>query len=504
MEKRMLVNVCEPEESRIAIVEDGQLEELYVERNLAEDLVGNVYRARVVNVERSLQAAFVDFGWRRQGFLHVSDLSPVWYSNGEGRERRRDRGEAPAIQDVLSKGQDLMVQVSKAGIRNKAPAVTTYVSLPGRYLVLMPQLSARLGVSRKIADDGERDRLRDALDQLEVPEGFGVIARTAADGRSKRELQRDLNYLARLYKSVEKKFKEAAGPALLYQESDLIIRAVRDVFATDIQEMWVDSEEDYQKILQFMRVTMPSYRDRVKLYRDDAKPLFQKFGIEEQIARIHHKRVPLPSGGSLVIEQTEALVAIDVNSGRFKREDNAEESAFQLNLEAAREIARQIRLRDMGGVIINDFVDMTDESHIRKVERTLWEALKRDRARTKMLRMSKFGIIEMTRQRIRKNIESTNYESCPLCGGAGQVLTAESAALSAFRRLMGMKLDKNVARVEVLAAPPVAEYLQNRKRKEIAALEQRAGARVEVRGAAGYAVDKVDVNCYNCEDERVA
>lgn len=493
MDKRMLVNVLESEESRIAIVEDGQLEELYIERAQADDVVGNIYKARVANVESSLQAAFVDFGWRRQGFLHGSDVNPRWYP--KNLKLKGNGGAAPPLQDVLKKGQELLVQVAKAGIRNKAPAVTSNISLPGRCLVLMPYSTTRKGVSRKIETDEERERLREILDQMDVPKGYGLIARTAAEGRTKRELQRDLNYLLRLYRAVEKKFKSEKDPGLLYEESDLVIRAVRDVFSTDIDRMVVDSEPEYKKILEFMKVTMPSYRRRVSLYKEDA-PLFYKHGIEEQIEQIHQKRVGLPCGGSIVIEQTEALVAIDVNSGKFRRESDAEESAFQLDLEAAREIARQIRLRDMGGVIIMDFVDLRDEEHKREVERTLWESLKRDRARTKMLRMSKFGIIEMTRQRVRKNIESASYSACPACAGSGQVLTLESMALSTFRRLRAALRGEGAARVEVTAALPVAQYLLNKKRREILELEERHGVSVEVVGVAGAAIDKADVKCY--------
>ena len=500
MEKRMLVNAREPEESRIAIVEDGALEELYIERQNADEIVGNIYKSKVANVESSLQAAFLEMGWRRHGFLHVSDLSPSCYENGrKGRGRGRDQ---PPIQDVLRKGQELMVQVTKTGIRNKAPAVTTYVSLPGRYMVLMPQLTSRQGVSRKIDDDGERDRLRDVLDTLETPAGFGVIARTAAEGRTKRELQRDLNSLARLYQDVEQRFQAQDEPALLYEESDLVIRAVRDIFSTDIDEMIVDSEEEYEKILEFMRVTMPSYRRRVKLYTKE-EPLFHRQGIAKQIESIHQRRVNLPCGGSIVIEQTEALVAIDVNSGRFKKEKDAEESAFRLNLEAAREIARQIRLRDMGGVIINDFVDLLEEKHRRELERTLWEALKRDRARTKMLRMSKFGIIEMTRQRMRRNLEGSSYEACPTCGGTGMVLTLETMALNTFRRLRAALKNEDVTRAEIVAAPAVAEYLLNHRRRDLSDLEDRLGIAISVEVDTALSLDKAEVTCYTSTDHKI-
>ena len=502
MEKLMLVNVVEPEESRIAIVEDGQLEELYVERNRLGQIVGNIYKATVANVERSLQAAFVEFGGKRHGFLHLSDIAPCWY-NGKRRPKKREKGrDQTAIQDILQKGQELMIQVSKEGIRNKAPAVTTYASLPGRYLVIMPQIPRRHGVSRKIGDDAERKRLRDALEEMSIPDEYGVIARTAAEGRTKRELQRDLNYLVGLCRSVEERFKEEKEPGLLYEESDLVIRAVRDIFSTDINQMVVDSEADYKQILHFMKATMPSYRRRVRLHKDP-EPLFHRHDIESQIEQIYQKRVTLKSGGSIVLEQTEALVAIDVNSGKFKRESNAEASAYKINREAAQEIARQIRLRDLGGVVINDFIDMENEKYCRNVERTLWDALKRDRARTKMLRMSKFGIIEMTRQRVRQNPEGASFEICPHCAGGGQVLTLESVALAAYRRLRAAVKGKNVTRVELYASPPVTEHLLNRKRREISEVEDRGSLSIEVISDAGYPVDKVDVKCYTQEGKIV-
>jgi ribonuclease E len=494
MVKVMLVNVVEPEESRIAIVEDGQLEELYIERARREQIVGNIYKARVATVERSLQACFVEFGGKRQGFLHASDLAGRWRSGGRRSAKEGRESDAP-IQDVLQKGQDIIVQVSKEGIRNKAPAVTTFISLPGRYLVLMPAVSHRLGVSRKIGSDEERSRLREALQGLDVPSGYGVIARTAAADRTRRELQRDLNYLVRLYQEVEHRFREETGPALLYEESDLIIRAVRDIFSTDIHEMVVDSEEEYKKILQFMKATMPSYRRRVRLYHQP-EPLFHRYDIEGQIDQIYRKRVTLKSGGSIVIEQTEALVAIDVNTGRFKREDTAEDTAFKQNLEAAKEIPRQIRLRDLGGLIINDFIDMEDENHIRDVERTLWEGFKRDRARTKMLRMSKFGIIEMTRQRVRQNPESTSYDVCPTCRGTGQVLTLDSVALAAYRRLRAAVHQEGIKRLAIHVAAPVAEFLLNRKRREITGVEDANDVQVEIVSEPDYAVDKVEIKSY--------
>jgi ribonuclease E len=314
MGKLMLINVIEGEESRIAILDEGSLDNFYVERAGQAQIVGNIYKARVAAVEQSLQAAFVDFGGERQGFLHLSDIAPAWYLD-QSLARRMDKTHVP-IGNVLKRGQEILVQVTKEGIRHKAPAVTTYLSIPGRYLVLMPYIR-RHGISKKIADEEERDELHKVLSALNPPKDMGIIVRTAAASRSRRDIHRDMNYLLRLWMGIQKQAKQTQGTALLYEESDLVIRMVRDVFSSDIERVLVDSKSAVDKILEFMSMTMPNSRKAVELYKDP-QPLFTKFQVEEQIERIHRNRVPLGSGGSIVVEQTEALVAIDVNSGRFK------------------------------------------------------------------------------------------------------------------------------------------------------------------------------------------
>jgi len=492
MGKIMLVNVVEGEERRIAILDDGTLDDLFQERSDAAQIVGNIYKARVVSIERSLQAAFVDFGGERHGFLHLNDIAPEYYS-----DRRlahlRDKSNVD-IGAVIQKGSELLVQVAKEGIRNKAPAVTTYLSLPGRYLVLMPQIK-RHGVSRKIVDDEEREALRKVLESLKPPENVGIIIRTAAADRGKRELHRDLSYLLRLWATIQKRAKEATAPEMLYQESDLVIRVVRDVFSADIEKIIVDSREAYERILAFMQATMPASRKVVELYTDRV-PLFTKYRVEEQIEKIHQNRVPLPGGGYVVIEQTEAMVAIDVNSGRFKKEKSAEETAFKINLQAADEIGRQIRLRDLGGLILCDFIDMRDESHRREVERRLWLQLKRDRARTKMLRMSRFGVIEMTRQRIRRNIELTEYQTCPMCKGTGQVRNAASMVLEAMRRIRVTATSGRYNQIVVRLHPDILVLLQNQRREELLELEKAHNCRIVLEPVADASVDKIELKCY--------
>ena len=491
MTKIMLVNVTEGEESRIAIMDGKSLDNYYVERTGQSQIVGNIYKAKVAAVEQSLQSAFVEFGGERQGFLHVSDIAPVWYHSPKVAKGRR-KGELN-ISNVLKPGQEILVQVTKEGIRHKAPAVTTYLSLPGRYLVLMPYIK-RHGVSRKIANEEDRDGLRKVLEALEPPKDMGIIVRTAAADRGKREIHRDLNYLLRLWMGIQKSAKKASAPAVLYEESDLVIRVVRDVFHTDIEKILVDSKEAHERILDFVRMTMRPSKKLVTLYKDD-QPLFAKYGVEEQIERIYRKAVPLPDGGSIVIEQTEALVAIDVNSGRFKRESSAEKTAYLINLHAAAEIGRQIRLRDLGGLVLCDFIDMDDDAHKRDVERKLWETLKHDRARTKMLRMSRFGIIEMTRQRMRRNLEGIHYQVCPTCKGTGQVRNPQSIMIDILRRIRGQVVSGKWKRILVRMHPDTLILLQNEKRAELTQIEANRACDIVLEPADGP-IDNVEIKCY--------
>jgi ribonuclease E len=788
MKKEMLINVLQPEECRIAIVEDGVLEELYVERTSHESYVGNIYKGRIVNIEPSIQAAFVDFGVGRNGFLHVSDVEPAYYRHleqrpeggrrdrggrdrhrrprrpaeddfedlepepddlegidaaeagpetaagvetaetserpegesqateeteprgrrrgepGKGRRRSRGRsrrpveeetpearpapaakeaapptagaepesppveaareggganeppplpgilaeikappsegappaseepkappqkpqlmdsaehrteeGDAPAerleprpsfddkedifapppaapaaiaedtgthsepesphaeeqegpavheedleeaghaeelaeerlpefdeedepdrrsrrrsrddrrgrrpggrrgpsgrpgagrpkplIQDIFRRGQEVLVQVIKEGIGTKGPTLSTYISIAGRYLVLMPGLN-RIGVSRKIADDEQRRRLREILSELQPPRGLGFIIRTAGLDKNKKELQRDLAYLSRLWQVVVRRIRKLKAPAEIYQESDMITRTIRDTFTSEIDTIWVDEPTAFEHAQEFLQIVMPRYANRIKCYTD-AEPMFHKYGIEEEIARIQQRHVPLPNGGSIVIEQTEALVAIDVNSGNFRADNNAEETAYQMNLLAAKEIARQLRLRDLGGVIVNDFIDMRDEKHRRGVERAMREAVKRDRARTKILKISSFGLIEMTRQRIRPSLKRSVYQDCPHCMGTGQVKTCESMSIDVMRMLQLAAHREHVQRIQVRVAEEVAHYLLNRKRKEITRLEESGEIQVHVTGLQGAAPELLDFVCYDRNNNEV-
>jgi ribonuclease E len=726
MKKEMLINVLQPEECRIAIIEDGVLEELYVERTSHESYVGNIYKGRIVNIEPSIQAAFVDFGVGRNGFLHVSDVEPAYYRHlelprergrrdngsrgrrerggqraaeelsreeqrrpqsiaealprpaaslaeeggpsnepqvGETREttaeeaafppvdqrlaedveaevgpqgrregrcrpdeadegeigqtradlsvdspegppterprpmesaehrtkeespddlpengpdqetadtipqqetsaagpaepeieaerpvalaeeenedfgndlaedRLRERAEEtglgpprrhreerrrpgrrgfgrpgmgrpkPLIQDIFRRGQEVLVQVIKEGIGTKGPTLSTYISIAGRYLVLMPGLN-RIGVSRKITDEEQRQRLKEILHELQPPKGLGFIIRTAGLDRTKKELQRDLAYLSRLWQVVVRRIRKSKSPCEIYQESDMITRTIRDTFTSEIDTIWVDEPNAFAQAQEFMQIVMPRYAGRIKLY-EGPEPMFHKYGIEEEIARIQQKHVPLPNGGSIVIEPTEALVAIDVNSGNFRADNNAEETAYQMNLLAAREIARQLRLRDLGGVIVNDFIDMREEKHRRGVEKALRDAIHRDRARTKVLKMSQFGIIEMTRQRIRPSLKRSIYQDCPYCQGSGQVKTCESMSIDVMRMLLLAAHRDNVRRIQVRVHEDVAAYLSNRKRKEIARLEETTGTQILISAIHGAPPETLEFLCYDSNNNEV-
>lgn len=506
MKKEMLINVIQPEECRIAIVEDGVLEELYVERSSQELIVGNIYKGRVVNIESSIQAVFVDFGIGRNGFLHVSDVEYQYYKHlvpeqerpGRGREKINERSvrNKPPIQEIFQRGSEVLVQVIKEGIGTKGPTLSTYVSIPGRYLVLMPGLQ-RLGVSRKIEDEDVRRRLRQSLREIVPPEGLGFIVRTAGVDRSTQDLHRDMNYLLRLWKTLVQRLSKLQGPAVIYEESDMITRTIRDIYTGDIESIQIDEPEALERARDFMHVVMPRHVDRIQLY-EGREPIFHKYKIEEEISRIQSRRVPLAAGGSLVIDQTEALVAIDVNSGNFRNsEENAEKNAFQVNMAAAAEIARQIRLRDLGGVIVNDFIDMRDERHQRAVERKLCECLERDRARTKVLRISPFGLIEMTRQRIRPSLRRSIYEDCPCCRGIGQVKTTESMAIEVMRALMTKANHRDVARIQVEVQARVAEYLINKKRREIIDLEEKYDVLVNIAPTVNSGPDHMIIKSLN-------
>ena len=490
MKKQMLINVADEEESRVAIVEDGTLEEFTIETASKEQIKGNIYNGVIVKVEPSLQAAFVDYGGKRHGFLPMGEIHESWFTGNDSHASDRDR--RPRIQDVLRRNQKVIVQVTKEELGNKGASLSTYISLPGRYLVLMPGSDSAGGISRKIEDEEERKKLKEAIAQLNPPSDIGIIVRTAGLNRNKTELQRDLTYLQRLWTSIQDKSKSSESPALIYQEHDLVIRSIRDYFTPDIQEVWVDHRDVYRRARDFFQAVMPRYQGRVKLYRDK-KPIFAKSGLEHQLEAIYNHKVDLKSGGSIVIDQTEALVAIDVNSGRATREKGIEETAYKTNMEAAQEVARQLRLRDMGGLIVIDFIDMRNAKHIQEIEKALRQAVKRDKARTQVARISQFGLLELSRQRLKPTILEGNYMSCLQCGGTGLVKSPVSMALSILRRLRAEVTSGTVASVKTTMPLEVATYLQNNKRREISLLEEDNDCLIQLFGDPAMRQNEYDI-----------
>jgi len=500
----MLINVAESEECRIAVVENGSLEELYIERTSLSSRVGNIYKGKVVNVESGIQAAFIDFGTSRNGFLHISDLHPKYFQSGSAVEdvdetvgRRKALKERPLIQNCLHKGQELVVQVTKEGINTKGPTLSTYLSLPGKYLVMMPWMRKH-GVSHKIEDDNERTRLRQILEEISPPKDMGFIIRTAGQGCSKKDVQNDLKYLMRLWNVIDNRIEKTKATAELYQESDLVIRTLRDVFNSKISRIVCDSEAVVRKIKDFFSIAMPRLK-RIVIYYDNKVPLFYKYQIEEEIAKVQARTVSLKGGGYIIIEQTEALVAIDVNSGRYRKQLNAELTAYKINMEAAVEIARQLRLRDLGGLIICDFIDMRSEGHRRDVEKEFRNAVRTDRAHSRILRISRFGIIEMTRQRMRPSLQSSTSSICPHCGGDGFIKSHESLAIDIIRLLNLSASKAQIKRIELFVSPAVAGYLQNEKRVTISQIEQLSNKKVMVHSSAEHTGEKFTLICY---DER--
>ncbi|MDM0040194.1 Rne/Rng family ribonuclease [Variovorax sp. J22G21] len=460
--KRMLINATQPEERRLAIVDGQKLLDYEIEIEGREQRKGNIYKAVVTRVEPSLEACFVDYGEDRHGFLPFKEISKQYFAEGVSASQAR-------IQDAIREGQELVVQVEKEERGNKGAALTTFISLAGRYVVLMPNNPRGGGVSRRIEGD-DRAELKEAMDQLEYPKGASIIARTAGIGRSAPELQWDLNYLLKLWAAIDGASKGGKGAFLIYQESSLVIRAIRDYFNHDIGDILIDTDDIYDQAQQFMAHVMPEHAARVKRYRDDAA-LFSRFQIEHQIESAYARTVQLPSGGAIVIDHTEALVSVDVNSARAIKGGDIEETATRTNLEAADEVARQMRLRDLGGLIVIDFIDMDESKNRREVESRLRDALRQDRARVQFGSISKFGLMEMSRQRLKPALSEGSSIPCPRCGGSGHIRDTESSALQILRIIQEECLKDNTAAVHVQVPVDVASFLLNEKRPEIAKIE---------------------------------
>jgi ribonuclease E len=462
--KRMLFNATQPEELRVAIVDGQKLIDLDIESAGKEQRKGNIYKGVITRIEPSLEAAFVDYGGERHGFLPFKEVTRAYFKEGVEVARAR-------IQDALGEGQEVIVQVEKDERGTKGAALTTFISLAGRYLVLMPNNPRGGGVSRRIEGE-DRNELRDIMAQLEVPPGMSLIGRTAGIGRATEELQWDLNYLLQLWHAIEDAARQQQGPFLIYQESSLVIRAIRDYFQSEIGEILVDNEDIFQQARQFMGHVMPQNVSKIKHYRDDI-PIFSRFQIEHQIESAYARQVPLPSGGAVVFDHTEALVAIDVNSARATKGSDIEQTALNTNVEAADEIARQLRLRDLGGLIVIDFIDMESPKNQREVENRLRDGLRYDRARVQTGKISRFGLMELSRQRLQISLGETAHIPCPRCQGIGTIRSTESSALHILRIIQEEAMKENTASIHAQVPVDVATFLLNEKRSDIHATEAR-------------------------------
>ncbi len=466
--KRMLFNATQAEELRVAIVDGQNLLDLDIETLGKEQRKGNIYKGIITRIEPSLEACFVDYGTDRHGFLPFKEVSRSYFQDYEGGRAR--------IQDVLKEGMEVIVQVEKDERGNKGAALTTFISLAGRYLVLMPNNPRGGGVSRRIEGE-ERQELKAAMAQLDIPNGMSIIARTAGIGRSAEELEWDLNYLKQLWQAIEEAGEAHHDPYLLFMESSLLIRAIRDYFRPDIGEILVDNQEVYDQVAEFMSYVMPGNAGRLKLYEDHT-PLFSRFQIEHQIESAFSRSVSLPSGGAIVIDHTEALVSIDVNSARATRGADIEDTAFKTNMEAAEEVARQMRLRDLGGLVVIDFIDMENPKHQRDVENVLRDALKKDRARVQMGKLSRFGLLELSRQRLKPALGESSHVACPRCAGTGVIRGIESTALHVLRMVQEEAMKDNTGEVRAQVPVDVATFLLNEKRAELFAMEERLDVNV--------------------------
>lgn len=473
---KILINAVDPEECRVALVRRGHLEDFSIETAAGELTRGNIYRGVVTGVEPSLQAAFVDYGAGRNGFLQQHEIHSDYYVDGAVASKKGPL----TIRHLIEPRQELLVQVTKEPILHKGALVTTYISLPGRYCVLMPGGKSS-GISRKIEDEKERQRLKGIMSSLKIPEGFGTIVRTAGHHQKKREISKDIRYLLRLWENIKKQGLSKRAPCLLYKERHLAIRAIRDRLTSDVNEILVDDKDVCQDVKDFIRIVSPKHTKIVKLHKDP-QPIFTRYNIEDQIASIFASRVRLKSGGHIVINPTEALVAVDVNSGRSTRQGSMEKTAYMTNMEAAAEIARQLRLRDLGGLIVIDFIDMRERKHNQAVYKAFKEHTKLDKARISVGMISKFGLMELTRQRIAASIEYGSFIPCPHCQGKGLVPSAEKLALEFMRRLRCEVLDKTTRQVKGVVPLNVAGYLLNKKRKEILDVEMRRNIAITIEG----------------------
>ncbi len=470
MNRKIIINALDPDENRIVSIVDNILDQFHIETAAREVTQGNIYKGIVTRVEPSLQALFVDYGTGKNGFLQKNEIHPDYFQDVETKDK--------SLFNLIKKGQEMIVQVTKNPLNHKGAMLTTFISLPGRFAVLMPGSSTK-GVSRKIDEEDERKRLAGILKTIKMPEGFGMIVRTAGKNATKTMLNSDLKYLMRVWKNIDKMAIKDTAPCLLYKEQTLAVRSLRDYFTTDINEILIDSPDTYKEVRDFIALIAPKQEQIVKLYKGE-KPIFTKYQLEEQISSIYKREVPLKSGGFLVIEQTEALVSIDVNSGKSTKKKNIEETAYHTNVEAAEEVARQLRLRDMGGLIVVDFIDMKERRHKADITKSLKKHLKIDKAKTKVGGVTSFGLLEMSRQRIRHSITYGSYEACKHCNGRGMIQSVETQGMALLRQLNLKSLKAEIKQVNCRVPREVAYYLLNKKREELIDLESKRNVSITI------------------------
>ncbi len=491
--RKMFINVADPEEFRVVIVAEGQLDEFALETSAREQTKANIYKAVVVNVEPSLQAAFVNYGGERHGFLPLSEVHPDYYQ-----EKVQSKSQTK-IQRVLRKGQEIIVQVYKEETGSKGAYLSTYISMPGRNLVLLPK-QAHLGISRKIEKEDERLRLKELAQEIGLPAEMGLIIRTAGQQAKTKDLAKDLQFLLQQWEDLNRTAAAQKAPCLLYRDLDLITRTVRDYLTPDINAILVDNPEVYQQLRGWLQMAAPRQVHALKLYKDPL-PIFSRFQLEDQLDRIYADLVPLKSGGSIVINPTEALVAIDVNSGRCTSQKELEETALKSNLEAAQEVARQLRLRDLGGLVVIDFIDMRDKKHQKDVEAALKQSLKTDKARVSVGHLSKFGLLELSRQRLRPTAEASAYNPCPVCQGRGRFKTVPSLGLSLLRQISVQVAQNPIQEVRALVPLEVGNFLLNQKRREILALEKQYHLRIVLTSSVSLAPEEAQLEFIKQEAE---
>jgi ribonuclease E len=476
---KLLINAEEPEECRIALIEDGRVESFHVTTVVHEQTKGNIYKGRVTAIEPNLQVAFIDIGTDKNGFLPFSEIHPEYYTCDKAAQKH---WKELHIQDVIKKGQEILVQVVKETSGTKGASVTTYLSLPGRFLVLMPGSDSH-GISRKIENEEERAKLRTTMNSLNIPEGIGYIIRTASKDITKTALNKDLRYLLRLWGETKKRGQTAIPPALIYKDQDIIAKVLRDYYSTDIQEILVDTKETQKQVIGFLKLLPSKQRKTTVRLHQGSRPIFNQYGVEDQIEQIYQPVVKLPAGGSIVINPTEALVAIDVNSGRTAKDKNFAETIFLANMEAASELARQLRLRDLGGLIVVDFIDMRNARHIREVQKEVKASMKRDRAKVDISRISRFGLMQISRQKLGRPIEMGSYHVCEYCQGRGVTRSVETQSLSYLRRIQTGVSRKNVVGVTCRLPVKVSQYLLNNKREELLEMENKYEAVIMIEPA---------------------